>query len=54
MLQNIYKILEHNIAEQLNSTNHISSRLVSDLQQVRVFIQLIWFPPPIKLTAIIY
>jgi hypothetical protein len=33
------------------SIQHYVIKFVNDLQQVSDFLQLLWFPPPIKLTA---
>ena len=33
------------------SIQHYVIKFVSDLQQVDGFLQVLWFPPPIKLTA---
>ena len=35
------------------SIQHYVIKFVSDLQQVGDFIQVLWFPPPIKLTTTI-
>ena len=35
------------------SIQHYVIKFVSDLQQVRGFLRVHWFPPPIKLTAMI-
>ena len=34
-------------------TQHYVMKFVSDLQQVSGFHRVLWFPPPIKLTAMI-
>ena len=35
------------------SIQHYVIKFVSDLRQVGGFLQVLWFPPPIKLTAMI-
>jgi hypothetical protein len=35
------------------SVQHYVKKFVSDLRQVDGFLQVLWFPPPIKLTATI-
>ena len=32
-------------------TQHYVIQFASDLRQVGAFLQVLWFPPPIKLTA---
>jgi hypothetical protein len=36
-----------------NSIHHYVIKFVRDLRQVSDFLQVLWFPPPIKLTAMI-
>jgi hypothetical protein len=38
---------------EVYNSEHYVIRYVSDLRQVSGFLQVIWFPPPIKLTAMI-
>ena len=38
---------------EVYSMQHYVKRFVIDLQQVCGFLQVLWFPPPIKLTATI-
>ena len=38
---------------EVHSIQHYVIKFVSDLQQVGGFLLVIWFPPPIKLTATI-
>jgi hypothetical protein len=38
---------------EVYSTQHYVIKFVSDLQQISVFFQELWFPPPIKLIATI-
>jgi len=38
---------------EVYSIHHYVIKFVSDLRQVSSFLQVIWFPPPIKLTTII-
>ena len=48
------KFVSSNIAhDKVYSIQHYVIKFVSDLQQVGGFLWLLWFPPPIKLTATI-
>jgi len=38
---------------EVYSMQHYVIKFVSDLQQVGGFLRVLWFPPPIKLTATI-
>jgi hypothetical protein len=38
---------------EVNSLQHYMIKFVSDLWQVDGFLRVLWFPPPIKLTATI-
>ena len=38
---------------EVYSIQHYVIKFVNDLQQVIVFFQVLWFPPPIKLTSTI-
>jgi len=39
---------------EVYSIQHYVIKFVSDLWQVGGFLQVLWFPPPIKLTTTIY
>jgi cytochrome c biogenesis protein ResB len=46
---NVYKQQEMEIDKLIN--DHYVIKFISDLQQVSGFLWVLWFPPPIKLTA---
>jgi hypothetical protein len=41
------------VSFEVYSIQHYVIKFVSDLRQVAGFLQLLWFPPPIKLTIMI-
>ena len=48
------KVVSSNLAQdEVHSLQHYVIKFVSDLQQVGGFLPILWFPPPIKLTAMI-
>ena len=42
------------VMQSVPITTSIASSIISDLRQVGGFFRVLWFPPPIKLTATIY
>ena len=41
------------VHDEMYSIQHYVIKFVSDLQQVSGFLQVLWFPQPIKLTAMV-
>ena len=54
-VSNTIKVVSLNLANsKAYSIQHYVINFVSDLRQVSGFLQVLWFPPPIKLTSTIY
>jgi hypothetical protein len=48
------KVVSSNpVLDEVYSIQHYVIKFVSDLQQISDFLWVLWFPPPIKLTATI-
>jgi hypothetical protein len=46
-------VVSSNLDQAGRGVQHYVIEFVSDLRQVSGFLQVLWFPPPIKLTAMI-